>query len=256
MKIGIVTSIYNEEYLLPIFLEHYKFADEITFFYDTDTTDNSLEIINEYKKTNVVIQEFNTGVGIDDEYMTIQLHEKLKSTIMDYSICVDADELLFHKNKNFLTLGDDIKNYISEDFCDYYIASFYQMYPNISESNDIVHNKPIWEQRKYGFFHDMYLKPCIIKKDCGLYYSNGKHFIYQEGRPRPINEFGGLGDQDFEGCHLNNINLESSIIRRIEHRKNRMSKSNLERGSGSEYFNLTEDDIRREYGSPEIIKLW
>ena len=256
MTIGVATPIYNEEYLLPIFLEHYKFADEIIFFYDTDTTDRSLEVIHKHKKTNVIIQPYNTGDGMNDYYMIDLLHEKLKYTTMDYTICVDGDELLFHTNKNFETLGEDIKNYISKDLCDYYLAAFFHMLPDSTEERDITPDKPIWEQRKYGWFEDTYLKPCIIKKDSKLEYSIGKHWLIEDGKHHsPVNQHFGIECMGFQGCHLNNVNEEIAIQRRIINRCTRLSKVQRERGAGSEYFDLTEEKIREGFRR-KTEKLW
>jgi len=55
MKIAAVTMVYNEAMLLPYFLRHYSYLDEIHVLYETDTTDNSLDILQQ--ATNVVIEK-------------------------------------------------------------------------------------------------------------------------------------------------------------------------------------------------------
>ena len=43
MKVKVYSICYNEEYMLPFFLQHYSFADIVV--YDNESTDNSLEIM-------------------------------------------------------------------------------------------------------------------------------------------------------------------------------------------------------------------
>lgn len=257
MKLGVATPIFDEEYLLPIFLEHYKFVDEITFFYDTDTTDNSLDVIEKHKKTDVIIQEFNTGEGMNDYFMINLLHEKLKNTTVDYTFCVDADELFFHKNMNDKRHGEDIKNYIQECYCDFYHACFYQMYPSKSEDKDIFPSIPIWKQRKFGYLDATYVKPCIVKKDAKIRYSVGKHFVFEHD---DVDEYYPINDNkvehtDFIGCHLNNINLEMSLEKRLKKRRDRLSNTNISRGVCEQYLFWTEGSIREEFGRT-YKKLW
>ena len=253
MTIGVITPIFDEEYLIPIFLEHYKFADQITFFYDTDTTDATLEKINTYKKTDVEIIEFNSGDGLDDYYMVDLLHEKLKNTSMDYSICVDADEFLFHNYKNKDTIGEDIRNEISRELKKFYSCSFFHMYPHHTEEKEISWEKPVWEQRRYGRFDNLYVKPCVIQKGSGLVYAPGKHFLFEDGNYTPLNT--NTENYDFPGCHLNNVNLEFTLVRKLEKRKTRISAINKGRGAGEEYLFITEDSIRKEFMGV-YPKLW
>ncbi len=45
IKVEIITSVYNEEFLLPFFLKHYSWVDKINIIYDQDSNDNTLQII-------------------------------------------------------------------------------------------------------------------------------------------------------------------------------------------------------------------
>lgn len=56
MKITLLSRIRNEELLLPDFLNHIdKFADEF-FWYDDDSTDNSVKILQSHPKTKKVLR--------------------------------------------------------------------------------------------------------------------------------------------------------------------------------------------------------
>ena len=57
MKIVLITMWYNEEFLAPFFLNHYKWVDKIHILLDADTDDNTEAIATGY--SNVLIEHFN-----------------------------------------------------------------------------------------------------------------------------------------------------------------------------------------------------
>lgn len=242
MRIHLIAPVYNEYYLLPIFMKNYSYVDKFTFLYDTDTNDDSLDIINQGKLPHqeVEIVPFNTGDGLNDTAMIFLTNQTIKQSNDDYFICVDIDELLFHKGFHFL-----IKEEIEKSQKNYYDVAFFQMYPHHSEPTDLDENIPIFNQRRYGYLDDKYVKPVIIKNGCDFFLTEGKHTLLKNGEMF-IKEKN-LSEVLFVGCHLNNVNLEQSIIRRVYNRKNRISAYNKQIGLASHYYDITIESIKAEY---------
>ncbi len=96
-NIAIYSICYNEEYMLPFYLEHYQvFAEAITII-DNHSTDNSVAIA---KAAGVNVEYFESGNEIRDDIM-----QTVKNTcwtrskgVHDWVIVVDIDELLYHDN--------------------------------------------------------------------------------------------------------------------------------------------------------------
>lgn len=95
--IELFTICYNEEKILPFFLDHYAFCDKITI-YDNSSTDNSVNIARNYRLTNVEVINYDTNNTLDDSvYLQIK-NNVWKNSNCDYVIIVDIDEFLYHPN--------------------------------------------------------------------------------------------------------------------------------------------------------------
>ncbi len=64
MKIAALTMVYDESLILPYFLRHYAYLDEIHALYETDSTDSSLAILKQ--AANVTIENCHIENGLDD----------------------------------------------------------------------------------------------------------------------------------------------------------------------------------------------
>lgn len=94
MRIAVVSPQKNEEDILPFFLRHYDFADEI-HVHDNESTDGSLEILAANPK--VTVHTFKTGGKNDSQSKKNIINQWYKKgTKADWIICVDADEFLWH----------------------------------------------------------------------------------------------------------------------------------------------------------------
>lgn len=94
MKINLTTICWNEEYILPHFLEHYfsQGVDHITV-YDNGSTDQSIDICKSYGDKVTVIQYDSNNQIRDDIYLQIK-NEAWKINPSDWHIVVDCDEFL------------------------------------------------------------------------------------------------------------------------------------------------------------------
>jgi len=90
--------MYNEERLLPFFLDHYSFAEKI-FLYDNRSDDKTRALASRCPKT--VVRDHDTG-GCCRELANVYLKNNAwKETSRghaDWVIVADADEFLYHPN--------------------------------------------------------------------------------------------------------------------------------------------------------------
>lgn len=87
---------WNEEAILPYFMDHYSgFVDEF-FIYDNMSTDGTLALLARYKNTTVI--PYDTGNTYSDAaFLDIKNHAWKRSRgIADFVIVCDMDEFLYH----------------------------------------------------------------------------------------------------------------------------------------------------------------
>jgi hypothetical protein len=96
--ITLLNHFYNEEYLLPFWLEHHKKIFDHGILVNYNSTDDSLKIINDIVPEWTVINSRNAEFdvhGVDNEITDIE------KTIKGYKICLNTTEfLLCSKNIN------------------------------------------------------------------------------------------------------------------------------------------------------------
>ena len=104
MKITVLIHIYNEEYLLPFWLNHHKEIFDHGIIIDYNSTDSSLNICRQICPTWEIRQsrnEFFDAIEVDAEVMDIE------ETISGFKIALNVTEFLCpHAN-----LQDILKNY-------------------------------------------------------------------------------------------------------------------------------------------------
>lgn len=244
MKTEIITAVYNEEYLLPYFINNHKWVDKITFLYDVDSTDNSKKIINDsyFDKNHlfdVNVVQFKQN-GLNDFIMTDAINQQIRKSKADYIICLDADEFI---------IGDVISE-INKYQLDYYNVSLFQMIKH-DEENDWLHfNSSIENQRKYGYIESDYIKPCIFKNHKGYSVYYGKHFLMKHDKIQPKLSSHNL----FKGMHLNLLNKEFAL-ERYKNRCNRISDENRKANMGIQYFQYNESVVLNKF-SKNVIKVF
>jgi hypothetical protein len=74
-KITVLTNVYNEEYLLPFWLEHHKHMFDHGIIVDYRSTDRSMEICKAICPTWTIITTTNENYGalaVDKEFMELE----------------------------------------------------------------------------------------------------------------------------------------------------------------------------------------
>ena len=120
-KLTVISHIFNEEYLLPFWLEHHSSIFDDGIIIDYYSTDDSVSIIHKICPRWRVIKTKNIQNGkpnfqanlVDDEV------KEIEKTIEGYKICLNTTEMLIIDNKN-----DLIDSLDSAGNCCYHIPVF------------------------------------------------------------------------------------------------------------------------------------
>lgn len=165
-NITLISHIYNEEFLLPFWLEHHSkiFKNGIIIDYLSD--DASVSIIKKLCPTWKVIQTINTIDGnpnfdpglVDEEVMEIE------KNINNYKICLNTTEFLFINNDEFKFETNSINCYAIKVFtgcC----------------TNDLFIPKNCNE-----LFENMDLIESLNKTRGSRFFHNDKNLDYHKGR--------------------------------------------------------------------------
>ncbi len=105
MNIELYTMIYNEERILPYFIDHYRNFVKKFIFYDNESTDGSVKLIQE-SGVEHEIRPFKSG-NTQDDFIFLDIKnnswKKSRGKNVDYIIICDCDELIYHNDmKEFL----------------------------------------------------------------------------------------------------------------------------------------------------------
>lgn len=224
---NIITMWHNEEYLAPLFLNHYAAVDQIIIILD-DCTDGSRDHIAQSTAPCEVL-EVKTG-GLDDIMKAQILSDVLNIKNHMPRAVVDSDEFIYSVNDIPIAPG-----------CVYSVG-LWEVFRNEKDS-DIDRALPPLQQRVYGnetcgqcFGQDHFVKPIIFGPGIIARLAPGNHSLV--GPSEVI-------DGQFEGAHWAMADPELAIQRRLTKRA-RMSKVNYDNGLTSHDWNITEEVIRAE----------
>lgn len=238
--ITIISAWYNEEFLAPLFLKHYDFADRIIILLDEGTNDGTLDIIKNFMHDGsfTSFRRLAMPNGMDDLLKQYQVNKQYRQIKKGWVIEVDADE--------FIKVPDvGMKEYLGGIEADVVKLEFWQMYQHKTESS-LNNYDPVFEQRRYGkkyVYHkkgvpERWNKPCVIRAGKGLIWGVGHHTVNAEN-----NQF---HNDMIPAAHWYMADADFAIERRIRGRKNRMSAENYKHGLSFHNFKITVQRIKEE----------
>jgi glycosyltransferase involved in cell wall biosynthesis len=171
MRIVVYTVCYNEEKLLPFFLDYYsRFAAKIVIW-DNCSSDATCEIAAQHKKTEIEIAKFDTGNEFREDVNRKIKNSCWKKDPADWAIVCDVDEFVY---------APDIREFLArrEEF-DVFRPVGYNM---VSEEFPCSQVRLLPEQVTHGVPDDNYSKMVLFKPRSvdDIDYSVGAH------RARPI----------------------------------------------------------------------
>lgn len=141
MKTTLLTNVYNEEYLLPFWLNHHKDMFDDIIIVNYRCTDDSLNICRRICPRCKIIDTKNpyfSAVDIDKEFM------ELENDIEGVKIILNTTEFLFTSRpiKDFFTRNDrvcySIKSFTPYSKNTYEVANNDELFRNLLTKDDIV----------------------------------------------------------------------------------------------------------------------
>ena len=239
VKTLLLTITYNEEKLLPFFIDCYKWYVDKMIFYDGMSTDNSLNIINSYKNledskrdngfkyVDIEISDFYNRDDADEElFLEIKNNQwKQYRDEYDYALIVDVDEILKYKY-TFESGVDTLIEDMRKNNCTIIKPNGYSM---IS-----LEDKEVRYVRT-GFRDIMYDKCCLfnMKEIQEINYLPGAH------KCNPVGNIKYFEHPDLKLLHYKYIGLENHL-KRTKMNRERLSPQNKVKGWG--VHNLANDN--------------
>jgi hypothetical protein len=219
MTIEVIASYYKEEFLKPLFEQHYWFADQI--FYITQQRDDG---------------------KFDDEDKMNWVNGSIAGSKADWVVLVDMDEFVFP-----VPYGSDPREVLREAKCDMIYSQMVRVWRHYSDV-DIDQNSPPVPQRLHGQMD--HRKPCIFKPE-GVVMGAGNHDY------RNIHHIMVHGP-DWSGAHWANADKCFWIERETQNRGPRLSDRNRQRGYGTHTLRTKEQilaECKAHENDPVIIKI-
>jgi len=239
MKISAVTMVYNEAFMLPFFLRHYHYLDEIHVLYETDTTDQSFDILS--RAPNVVIEKCHIEGGLDDIEKINLFNSAVQRISADWVYVVDPDELIFPPNESPYS-------FLNRQSCDVVRSGMFQVYrhrndkdldPTLAPIPQRIHGDPdlfSTDEQPNRASNSLYIKPNVVRPSVNIRFLPGHHQI--EGNPHTSSEL-------YLGAHWQMAEPSVAIARRME-RKARISERNRAHRMGWQHFDVSIEKIREE----------
>ena len=221
---SVICHFYNEEYLLPWWLNHHKKYFDYGLMINYKSTDRSVEIIKEICPDWQIVDSVNSefsAAEVDDEVMYYE------EQIPGWKIALNTTEFLIGK---YSILKDDEVN------TEIYVPSFY--FVDDSDNTIVDTNKPLYEQVTNGI--DYLDNPMLRKLRCfhnnQVKYIPGRHFSNFEDTTK-----------NFVIFNYGFSPMNSDLISRKLQIQNRIPESDKRKNWGSEHHDnnrgLTEEKL-------------
>jgi len=253
MKLKSITFFYNEEALVPFYLQHYSWIDEILAIV-TPGHDKTIAILEKDPRVTVKVVEFPNG--LDDILKVTLLNEAIKDGKDDstWQFVVDADEFVWPAGMPVICSYAVVRAYLKiiPQEVDHLVAKMWNVYRRYDDKDLDVNNTPVIMQRRHGISHRytsgdlvrLCNKPCIRRTNSNVSYTPGQHYIfYKEFNDCQINH---RSPWWFDGVHWSMADPVFCLKRRIQDRTERISKENQIRGLGGHFKGLNYAKVAQE----------
>lgn len=200
-KCAVFTIVKNENYFLPIWIEHYKRFFETSDIYvlDHQTNDGSTNNLD----VNVinVINE----LAFDHQWL-VNIVQSFQRNLLNEYECVlfaESDEIIYSIEGE---LNEIIDKFIDSEF-DYIKCKGYEIIQDLEKEKSLSNKESIINNRNYWFYNWMYSKPLLSKVPLNWVW--GFHNL--ENYPQdPVGLFG------LTLCHLHRVDFELMLERHEE----------------------------------------
>ena len=217
MKKTIISHFYNEEYLLPWWLNHHKKYFDHGILINYDSNDSSVELCRSICPDWTVVDSRNKqfdAKGCDDEVIDIEKNiDGWRITLNTTEFLIGKfNELTENKHKNLV-----VKSYIMVDPCN-------ETFPS--------QEKDIYMQNHYGYLNDNYRKGRLLSRENNVY-NIGRHYT-------------NYNTNDFIILWYSFSPWNKFTLQRKDQIKDRVPISDIRKGFGV-HHQLTKKQITEEY---------
>lgn len=221
-RVAVITQVYNENFFLPIWLNHYGtiFGYENLIVIDDGSDDGS---VNDPRIMNLVQKKRTLLDELDRATLISLFHESLLS-YYDAIIYTDCDELIVLDPG----LGINLCEYLgSVSWTTLNVCGFHVMHDRFEErSLDL--DEPLFSQRRFILFDKEYCKPLLSRQP--IRWSPGFH----------TSDKVAIFDENLFMFHLRSVDYERSRSRIRVLNNVQFSNTSLNAGHGFQ-FRLSED---------------
>jgi hypothetical protein len=252
LEIEVITMMYNEAFLAPLFVRHYApWVDKITVFFSQSADDTLSELkaaAAQCRVKTLKIVPFEFPNGFDDWLKVDCLNRAVRESSADFAICVDADEFVHpwpFENTN-------PRDELAKETGEVVHCAMFESYRHVTDK-DIDRTQPPLFQRRHGTFNvgteveggktlpkDRYTKPCIVRPGSGAQFELGCHRLSQPKR----------GSTIWRGVHWGKAD-DFCTWRYVRDRRDRLSERNRRLQLGVEHFDKTEQKLLAELKANE-----
>jgi len=253
VRIELITAWYNEAFLAPFFLNHYRFVDRIHILLESTSTDDTMKICEKYSNVQVELMT-SPGDQLDDIIKVDMINSIYKNLDCDWVLAPDADEFIFP-----LPFGKEFRSALEkEDRYKIVYSRMWQVYRHSSDK-DLDPDLPSVPQRRHGDPDTVtggnsgYTKPIIIRAGLPIELCTGMH-SYRMSRNKYVNKickllnYPAVSPRFFGGVHWAHADSKIALLRRIRSR-NRQSQVNIINNFGSHNYDITEEKIKNRCDS-------
>jgi hypothetical protein len=218
---------------MPHLLNYYsKFCQKITF-YDNESTDNTVSIINKFEGCETEIITYSTNGELRDD-IHVQIKDSCwKGVDCDFVIVIDCDEFLYH---------DNLIEFLTNNKFDVYYPTGYNMISNYFPED---YTKLITEQVVLGEYSKSYSKSVIFNPNTikDINYSIGAH----ESNPIGHTDITIYNGTDLKLLHYKNLGFDYRYNKNSTY-GNALSLHNQANKWGWHY-NMSENDQFSEFSN-------
>lgn len=243
---SIISHFFNEEFLLPFWLDHHLRIFDHGIMIDYDSTDRSTEIIKSLAPHWQIVQSRNKAfdyIEIDKEVMDIE------SSIPGWKMCLNTTEFLVHPN---------LAGYISEsekrNIRGVRTTGIMMVDPLQISKERITQDSPLLMQRHYGYLekdHPMYRgrvsRSRLLHREVHGNYKAGRHATLLPNIET---------DDGLFLCWYGFSPYSQIVDRRLQI-QSKIPKEHFEKGYGTQH-QLTEKELYQKYIEVEPLSkdLW
>lgn len=236
MKISVMVSFFNGDLMIPYFMSHYAYADEIIVqFNDHEKPIDAAteKLVMSYPNARLAPFSY-PEVKTDYAFAVDVCNRTLASLDSDWAIVASADELVFPVGMQ------DVREVLGNADGVIIKARLWWIYRHRMDADLDPSLPAIWQRRHGQPVREGpgCIKPIIVKPSAGITFSVGAHACSAAR--------GSVSTVRFDGSHWIHADPAISVQRRLRGRRENISRRSINDGMGSHMFDITEKQIRAE----------